>query len=81
MASRVQFTWAGSADPEVLSGIATFRLISGNTYKDTAIPFHSFEDAFAVNQLLLDLQRYSIDDGMESIAHVVKNAMRNVQIK
>lgn len=79
MASRVQLTWVGSAEPEVKSGIATFRLITGNTYKDTVVPFHSFEDAFAMNELLLTLQKNAIDDGMETISHVVQNAIRNVK--
>lgn len=73
---QVIFQWKGS--PDTVSGEATFTLIDGEIKKPLTIKLEKFSDGFELHQMMEELQKNSIKEGMETISYMVKNTLNTV---
>ena len=70
---QVIFQWKGS--PDTTSGEATFTLVDGENKKPFTIKLQKFSDGFKLHQMMEELQKNSIKEGMETISYMVKNTL------
>ena len=73
---QVIFQWKGS--PDATSGEATFTLVDGENKKPFTIKLQKFSDGFELHQMMEELQKNSIKEGMETISYMVKNTLNTV---
>ena len=70
---QVILQWKGS--PDTTSGEATFTLVDGEIKKPFTIKLEKFSDGFELHQMMEELQKNSIKEGMETISRMVKNTL------
>jgi len=72
----VKFTWKGSPDPKITSGLATFSYHNDFQFIELELP--DFQTAHALSNLIQSVYEGGKIDGLKMMQHAVDNAIRNI---